>query len=63
MFAGNVVMKGYLKNPKTIEEALSEATFTQGPSSNNPDGYIQIKDRSKDIIISGGEIYPLSKLK
>ena len=56
MFAGNVVMKGYLKNPKATEEALSGGYFHSGDLAvMHPDGYIQIKDRSKDIIISGGE--------
>jgi len=56
MFRGNVVMKGYLKNPKATEEALSHGCFHSGDLAVlHPDGYIQIKDRSKDIIISGGE--------
>ena len=56
MFAGNVVMKGYLKNPKATKEALSGGYFHSGDLAvMHSDGYIQIKDRSKDIIISGGE--------
>ena len=56
MFAGNVVMKGYLKNPQATKEALSGGYFHSGDLAvMHPDGYIQIKDRSKDIIISGGE--------
>ena len=53
---GNVVMKGYLKNPKTTEETFSGGWFHTGDLAvRHPDGYIEIKDRSKDIIISGGE--------
>jgi fatty-acyl-CoA synthase len=56
MFRGNVVMKGYLKNPKATEEAFSGGWFHSGDLGVvHPDGYIQLKDRSKDIIISGGE--------
>jgi fatty-acyl-CoA synthase len=56
MFRGNNVMKGYLKNPATTEEALSGGWFHSGDLGvMHPDGYIQLKDRSKDIIISGGE--------
>jgi fatty-acyl-CoA synthase len=56
MFRGNVVMKGYLKNPKATQEALAKGWFHSGDLAVlHPDGYIQIKDRSKDIIISGGE--------
>ncbi len=56
MFRGNVVMKGYLKNPKTTEESLKDGWFHSGDLAvKHPDGYIEIKDRSKDIIISGGE--------
>ena len=56
MFAGNVVMKGYLKNSKATQEALKGGYFHSGDLAvMHPDGYIQIKDRSKDIIISGGE--------
>jgi len=56
MFRGNVVMKGYLKNPATTEAALAGGWFHSGDLGvMHADGYIQIKDRSKDIIISGGE--------
>jgi fatty-acyl-CoA synthase len=53
---GNIVMKGYLKNPKATEEAFDGGWFRTGDLAvAHPDGYIEIKDRSKDIIISGGE--------
>ena len=56
MFRGNIVMKGYLKNPMATEEALGDGWFHSGDLGvRHPDGYIQLKDRSKDIIISGGE--------
>ena len=56
MFKGNIVMKGYLKNAKTTEASLSGGWFHSGDLGVlQPDGYIQLKDRSKDIIISGGE--------
>ncbi len=56
MFRGNVVMKGYLKNPAATGEALAGGWFRSGDLGvRHPDGYIQLKDRSKDIIISGGE--------
>ena len=56
MFRGNVVMKGYLKNPKATDEAFAGGWFHSGDLAvKHPDGYIQIRDRSKDIIISGGE--------
>ncbi len=56
MFRGNIVMKGYLKNSKATEEALKDGWFHSGDLGvTYPDGYIQLKDRSKDIIISGGE--------
>jgi fatty-acyl-CoA synthase len=56
MMRGNVVMKGYLKNPKATMEALHGGWFHTGDLGvRHPDGYIQLKDRSKDIIISGGE--------
>ena len=55
-FRGNVVMKGYLKNPKATDEAFSGGWFHTGDLGVwHPDGYIELKDRSKDIIISGGE--------
>ncbi|XAR49680.1 Acetate--CoA ligase [Bertholletia excelsa] len=53
---GNAVMKGYLKNPKANAEAFANGWFHSGDLGvKHPDGYIEIKDRSKDIIISGGE--------
>jgi fatty-acyl-CoA synthase len=53
---GNIVMKGYLKNPRATEEAFAGGWFHSGDLAvQHPDGYIEIKDRSKDIIISGGE--------
>ena len=56
MFRGNIVMKGYLKNAKATEEAFAGGWFHSGDLGVlHPDGYIQLKDRSKDIIISGGE--------
>ena len=56
MFRGNVVMKGYLKNPKATAEAFKGGWFHSGDLGVwHKDGYIQLKDRSKDIIISGGE--------
>ncbi|KZM50627.1 acyl-CoA synthetase [Labrenzia sp. OB1] len=56
MFRGNVVMKGYLKNTAATEEAFAGGWFHSGDLGvMHPDGYIQLKDRSKDIIISGGE--------
>ncbi|MER1967288.1 acyl-CoA synthetase [Castellaniella sp. GW247-6E4] len=56
MFQGNICMKGYLKNPEATREALGGGWFHSGDLAVvYPDGYIQIKDRSKDIIISGGE--------
>ncbi|MDP2123048.1 MAG: acyl-CoA synthetase [Parvibaculum sp.] len=56
MFRGNVVMKGYLKNPKATTEAFEGGWFHSGDLGVwHKDNYIQLKDRSKDIIISGGE--------
>jgi len=56
MFRGNVVMKGYFKNPKATKEAFSGGWFHSGDLGvMHPDEYLQLKDRSKDIIISGGE--------
>ena len=56
MFKGNIAMKGYLKNPKATQEAFAGGWFASGDLAVcYPDGYIKIKDRSKDIIISGGE--------
>ncbi len=55
-FRGNVVMKGYLKNPTATAEAFAGGWFHTGDLAvMHPDGYVKIKDRSKDIIISGGE--------
>ncbi|UCH39306.1 MAG: acyl-CoA synthetase [Gammaproteobacteria bacterium] len=56
MFRGNIVMKGYLKNPAASEKAFAGGYFHSGDLAVcHPDGYIEIRDRSKDIIISGGE--------
>ncbi len=56
MVRGNTVMKGYLKNPTATDAAFSGGWFHSGDIAvRHPDGYIEIKDRSKDIIISGGE--------
>lgn len=56
MFRGNIVMKGYLKNREATEESFRGGWFHSGDLGvMHPDGYIQLKDRSKDIIISGGE--------
>jgi len=56
MFRGNIVMKGYLKNPQATADAFAGGWFHSGDLGVlHPDGYIQLKDRSKDIIISGGE--------
>lgn len=56
MFRGNIAMKGYLKNPAATEAAFSGGWFHSGDLAvQYPDGYVKIKDRSKDIIISGGE--------
>ncbi|MHB1123683.1 MAG: acyl-CoA synthetase [Ramlibacter sp.] len=56
MFRGNIVMKGYLKNAKATGEAFAGGWFHTGDLAvQYPDGYMKIKDRSKDIIISGGE--------
>ena len=56
MFRGNIVMKGYLKNPEATAEAFAGGWFHSGDLGVlHPDGYIQLKDRSKDVIISGGE--------
>jgi fatty-acyl-CoA synthase len=55
-FRGNIVMKGYLKNPKATDEAFKDGWFHSGDLGvRHADGYIELKDRSKDIIISGGE--------
>jgi fatty-acyl-CoA synthase len=56
MFRGNITMKGYLKNPKASQEAFAGGWFHSGDLAvMYPDGYLKIKDRSKDVIISGGE--------
>ena len=56
LMRGNVVMKGYLKNPTATQEAFAGGWFHTGDLGvTHPDGYIELKDRSKDIIISGGE--------
>lgn len=56
MVRGNITMKGYLKNPKATQSAFAEGWFHTGDLGViYPDGYIKIKDRSKDVIISGGE--------
>jgi len=56
MFRGNVVMKGYFRNPEATQKAFAGGWFHSGDLGViHPDGYIQLKDRSKDIIISGGE--------
>ncbi|TMV03774.1 acyl-CoA synthetase [Ruegeria sediminis] len=53
---GNIVMKGYLKNPEATDKAFKGGWFASGDLGvMHPDGYIALKDRSKDIIISGGE--------
>jgi fatty-acyl-CoA synthase len=56
MFRGNVVMKGYFRNPQATQKAFAGGWFHSGDLGvRHPDGYIQLKDRSKDVIISGGE--------
>ena len=56
MFRGNITMKGYLKNPGATEKAFAGGWFHTGDLAvMQPDGYVKIRDRSKDIIISGGE--------
>ena len=56
MIRGNIVMKGYFKDKEATDKAMSHGWFHSGDLAvTNPDGYIKIKDRSKDIIISGGE--------
>lgn len=56
MMRGNVVMKGYLKDAKATQSAFAGGWFHTGDLAvKHPDGYVQLKDRSKDIIISGGE--------
>ena len=56
MLRGNTIMKGYLRNPRATAEAFREGWYHTGDLAVwHPDGYIEVKDRSKDIIISGGE--------
>jgi fatty-acyl-CoA synthase len=56
MFRGNMTMKGYLKNPTATQEAFAGGWFHSGDLAvMHPDGYVKVKDRGKDIIISGGE--------
>jgi 3-(methylthio)propionyl---CoA ligase len=56
MFRGNITMKGYLGNQAATEEAFADGWFHTGDLAvTQPDGYVKIRDRSKDIIISGGE--------
>jgi fatty-acyl-CoA synthase len=56
MIRGNTIMKGYLKNPKATKQAFGGGWFHTGDLCvRHPDGYVEVKDRSKDIIISGGE--------
>ncbi len=56
MFRGNITMKGYLKNPQASEEAFRGGWYHTGDLAVlQPDGYVKIRDRSKDVIISGGE--------
>ncbi|HKN30752.1 MAG TPA: acyl-CoA synthetase [Roseiarcus sp.] len=56
MFRGNVVMKGYLKNKASTDREFAGGWFHSGDLGvKHPDGYVQLRDRSKDIIISGGE--------
>jgi fatty-acyl-CoA synthase len=55
-FRGNITMKGYLKNPAATQEAFGGGWFHSGDlAAVEPDGYVKIKDRAKDVIISGGE--------
>jgi len=56
MFRGNITMKGYLGNPSATDEAFAGGWFHTGDLGvMQPDGYVKIRDRSKDVIISGGE--------
>jgi fatty-acyl-CoA synthase len=56
MFRGNTIMKGYLENPRATEQAFRGGWFHTGDLAVwHPDGYMEVKDRSKDVIISGGE--------
>jgi fatty-acyl-CoA synthase len=64
MFRGNIVMKGYLKNPAATDKAFEGGWFHTGDLAvMEPDRYVKIKDRSKDIIISGGENISASRSK
>jgi fatty-acyl-CoA synthase len=55
-FRGNITMKGYLKNPQATQDAFAGGWFASGDLAvAHADGYVKIKDRSKDVIISGGE--------
>ena len=59
MFSGNIVMKGYFRNPDATQKAFQNGWFHSGDLAVvHPDGYLQLKDRAKDIIISGGENIP-----
>ncbi|MGE4220495.1 MAG: long-chain-fatty-acid--CoA ligase [Alphaproteobacteria bacterium] len=56
MVAGNAIMAGYLKNPEATEAAFADGWFHSGDLAVvHPDGYVEVRDRAKDIIISGGE--------
>ena len=56
MFRGNIVMKGYLKNPAATEKAFAGGWFHSGDLAvTEPDGYMKVRDRAKDVIVSGGE--------
>jgi len=56
VFQGNITMKGYLKNPQATAEAFAGGWFHSGDLAvRHPDGYVKIRDRAKDVIISGGE--------
>ena len=62
VFRGNLVMKGYLKREKDTQEALAHGWFHSGDIAvRHPDGYIELQDRKKDIIISGGEVLVSTK--
>ncbi|KAK8681522.1 hypothetical protein V6N13_053924 [Hibiscus sabdariffa] len=62
MFRGNIIMNGYLKNLKVIEDAFTGGWFRSGDLTvRHPDGYIELKDRFKDIIIFGVKILSLLK--
>ncbi len=64
MFRGNIVMKGYLKNPAATKEAFAGAWFHSGDLGvMYPDGYVQLKDRSKDISSPAARTSPRSRSK